>query len=375
MSAFLFYTLFYILISGCIIYPPTEFVSAGLTIKDIFSTWLGSENESFIQYHIKRSVITLFLHSMLPFGYIFGLILFGHVDDVNVLLGGTKLWSIFVTCTVLIPLYTLQKIFTWSMNNWNKHPIAQNLMVYYNNNNNNNNSNNGLLWTTVASDINVEFRRIDKIIITTNSITSIIVTDNWIIKVLPYKVKVIHQSDAILIVNKSDTHEMSPVTRGEVQFINIEVKSTRRGSQPFDIRLNVFDFKNLQDKVSRPITVLQNIKFHKTLLDKFIDNFKEQVQENPYYEYTEELGQCIGCMQASSNVKLHKQCNNDRAIGNPEDCMVCYCRPMWCIDCMAKWFASRQDENAPETWLSSKCTCPVCRARFCILDVCLIQSI
>lgn len=65
--------------------------------------------------------------------------------------------------------------------------------------------------------------RIDKTIITTNNITSIIATDNWIIKVLPYKIMVAHQNDTALIVNKSDTHEMSPLTRGEVQFINIEV--------------------------------------------------------------------------------------------------------------------------------------------------------
>lgn len=54
--------------SGCIIYPPTEFVSAGLTIKDIFSNLLGSENEFFVQYHIRKSVITLLIYSMLPFG-------------------------------------------------------------------------------------------------------------------------------------------------------------------------------------------------------------------------------------------------------------------------------------------------------------------
>lgn len=65
--------------------------------------------------------------------------------------------------------------------------------------------------------------RLDKIVITTNSITCIIATDNWIIKVMPYKILVAHQSDTALIVNKSDTHDMSPVTRGEVQFINIEV--------------------------------------------------------------------------------------------------------------------------------------------------------
>lgn len=67
MSA-LFFTLFYFLISGCIVYPPTEFVSAGLTVKDIFADWFGSENEFFIQHHISRSVVTLLVHSMLPLG-------------------------------------------------------------------------------------------------------------------------------------------------------------------------------------------------------------------------------------------------------------------------------------------------------------------
>ena len=62
------FTIFYMLLSACIVYPPIEFVSAGITIKDIFGNWLGSENEFFIQYHIKRSIATLFVHSMLPFG-------------------------------------------------------------------------------------------------------------------------------------------------------------------------------------------------------------------------------------------------------------------------------------------------------------------
>lgn len=42
------------------------------------------------------------------------------------------------------------------MNNWVKHPIAKNLMVYCNSNNNNNN----ITWTGVASDINIEYRRL-----------------------------------------------------------------------------------------------------------------------------------------------------------------------------------------------------------------------
>jgi len=61
----------------------------------------------------------------------------------------------------------------------------------------------------------------------------------------------------------------------------------RAMAQEFDIRLNALDFKDLQDKVSRPIAVLHNITFHRTLLDRFIDVFKEEVNKNPFYDTTE----------------------------------------------------------------------------------------
>ncbi|KAL6263853.1 hypothetical protein P5V15_003934 [Pogonomyrmex californicus] len=363
MSALLFYTLFYLLMSGCIVYPPTEFVSAGLTVKDIFASWLGSENEFFVHYHIRRSIATLLLHSLLPLGYILGLIFFNHIDTGKLLLAdGNYLGPLIVLCVMIVPLYILNKVFEWSAHNWTTHPIAQNLSVY---------SNNNTPWTVVAADINAEYRRIDKIVIATNSVTRIVATDNWIIKITPYKLQVAHQSDATLVVNKSDVHFMSPTTRDQVQFINIQVRPMRAMAQEFDIRLNALDFKDFQDKVSRPIIVLDNITFHRTLLDRFIDTFKDEVAKNPFYNTTEELSQCIGCMQAISNVKLYRLCSSIETRNH--NCTMCHCRPMWCIECMAKWFASRQDENTPETWLSSKCTCPLCRARFCVLDVCLVR--
>ncbi len=55
------------------------------------------------------------------------------------------------------------------------------------------------------------------------------------------------------------------------------------------------------------------------------------------------------------------------------ECMRCYCRPMWCLECMGKWYASRQDQSAPETWMSSRSPCPTCRATFCMLDVCMLS--
>lgn len=81
---------------------------------------------------------------------------------------------------------------------------------------------------------------------------------------------------------------------------------------------------------------------------------------------------CFACMLAQPNVKLHKSC--PAVAPNDGECTNCYCRPMFCVDCMAKWFASRQDQDEKEKWLQQTCTCPMCRAKFCMLDVCLIDG-
>ncbi|XP_014482017.1 PREDICTED: E3 ubiquitin-protein ligase TM129 [Dinoponera quadriceps] len=365
MSDLFFYTLFYVLITGCILYPPIEFVAAGLTIKDIFSDFLGDENEFFIHYHIRRSVFTLFIHSMFPLDYIIGLS-FSDNFDFGKLLDSDKmtLGLVAVIFALVGAWYTVIQICEWYIHDWAVHPIVQNLSVY---------SNNNMSWQDVAADINREYRRVDKTDIVTNGITRIVVTDNWIIKITSYKLQVVHQSDATLIVKKCDTHLMSAITGDQVQYINIQVKSMRATAEGFDIRLNALDFKDLQDKVSRPIIIPQNITFHKTLLDRFISTFKEEANKNPIYDTAQELDQCVGCMQVTANMKLNKLCDNVTENRDSDGCTVCYCRPMWCIECMAKWFASRQDKNAPETWLSAKCTCPVCKAKFCILDVCNIR--
>lgn len=80
-------------------------------------------------------------------------------------------------------------------------------------------------------------------------------------------------------------------------------------------------------------------------------------------------------MQAEPNIKLQKKCD-DVPVADHEHgrCTNCYCRPMWCVDCMAKWFASRQNQHEKDVWLQQKATCPMCRATFCMLDVCYIEK-
>ena len=67
-SVQLVYTIAYVLVSICLITPPTEFVSAGLTVQNVLSNFLGSEEMNFIHYHIRRTTATLLFHSILPLG-------------------------------------------------------------------------------------------------------------------------------------------------------------------------------------------------------------------------------------------------------------------------------------------------------------------
>ena len=68
MTSSLLFTIFYIVVSLCVVYPPNEFVSAGFTVECLLSPWLGSENDGFIQYHMRRIVATILCHSLLPLG-------------------------------------------------------------------------------------------------------------------------------------------------------------------------------------------------------------------------------------------------------------------------------------------------------------------
>lgn len=356
------FTLFYFLVSLCFVFRTNEFISAGLTIEYLFDKFLGSEHENFILYHIKRTSLTLITHSLLPVGYVIGLTCLS--DSGSVWSSVSILWNGVVTVSVLLPLVGFIIVWYWSRNKWEHHPIAEKLKVFCESSNTS--------WRSLASDINIEFRRVEKITLRCSSVATVHATENWIIKLTPYKMYIAHQNHSVLILSNADTHLVSTAGLGTVQYLTIDVKATIHNAQSFSIRCNALDFKDLEDRVQRPIIILQDVTFHRSRLDQFIDVFRQQVELNPRYTPVQEVELCIGCMIAQSSVKLVKCCGDNTSTS--QSCMNCYCRPMWCLDCMAKWFALRQEQDHPETWLSSKCTCPVCRATFCVLDVCLLDN-
>lgn len=86
---------------------------------------------------------------------------------------------------------------------------------------------------------------------------------------------------------QSDSHELSETTSETVQFVNIRVKPTRVGVPEFIIRINALEFKTLQDRMMRPITILDGVTFSSSIIERFIEVFKQQISLNPIYRTDE----------------------------------------------------------------------------------------
>lgn len=126
--------------------------------------------------------------------------------------------------------------------------------------------------------------RPEKMYTKTSPLSHIAITDNWILKITPLTIHLAHQSDVTVTVKTSETYNLSPENYGEIQYLNIECKSSRQGVDPFIIRINSENFQNLQNRLTRTINVMPHVKFHKNILERFVDVFKENIKENPKYD-------------------------------------------------------------------------------------------
>ncbi|XP_039670263.1 E3 ubiquitin-protein ligase TM129 isoform X3 [Perca fluviatilis] len=273
------FTLAYIVFSLCFVSTPNEFRSAGLTIQNLFSSWLGSEDVGFIQYHVRRTSITVLVHSALPLGYYMGMCI-------------------------------------------------------------------------AAPEKNL----------------------GYIHQVTTYHVYMALQSECHVTVTESRQHQLSPDSASPTQILTLRVDSINPAVRPFDIRLNSTEHAEFREKLHAPIRNSANVVIHQTISELFLEIFRAQVDLNQLYTLPsgQEMEPCIGCMQVPASTKLVRLCHTEGG-DNESECQQCFCRPMWCLSCLGRWFASRQDQQRPETWLSSRVPCPTCRAKFCILDICMVH--
>ncbi|XP_077957098.1 E3 ubiquitin-protein ligase TM129 isoform X10 [Gasterosteus aculeatus] len=318
------FTLAYVVLSLCFVFTPNEFRSAGLTVQNLFSSWLGSEDVGFIQYHVRRTSITLLVHSALPLGYYMGMCIAAPEKNLG-----------YIHKAHIQP----------------PHPG----------------------WGSVATSVNTEFRRIDKFA-TGAPGARVIVTDSWVLKVTTYHVYMALQSECHVTVTQSRQHQLSPDMASPAQILTLRVDSINPAVTPFDIRLISSEYAELREKLHAPIRNSPNVVIHQTMSELFLETFRAHVDLNQPYTLPsgQEVEPCSGCMQVPANTKLVRLCQAEGA-PNESECQQCFCRPMWCLSCLGRWFASRQDQQRPETWLSSRVPCPTCRAKFCILDICAVH--
>ncbi|XP_076005343.1 E3 ubiquitin-protein ligase TM129 [Genypterus blacodes] len=363
-SPILTFTLAYAVFAVCFVFTPNEFHSAGLTIQNLFSQWLGSEDVCFIQYHIRRTSITLLIHSALPLGYYMGMCIAAPEKNLGYIHQVSESWRVFLLLSICIQLASWTLVIYWSRHHWYNHPISRSLQAH-------------TLPPhfgrgAVASSINTEFRRIDKFA-TGAPGARIIITDTWVLKVTTYHVYLALQSDCHVTVTESRQHHLSPDSTTPTQMLSLRVDSINPAVRSFDIRLNSTEYVELREKLHAPIRNAANVVIHQTISELFLETFRAQVELNQPYVLPsgQELEPCIGCMQVPASTKLIRFCQEEG--GDNDECQQCFCRPMWCLSCLGRWFASRQDQQRPETWLASRVPCPTCRAKFCILDVCVVH--
>ncbi|CAH0554619.1 unnamed protein product [Brassicogethes aeneus] len=356
------FTIFYFIISAGLIYPPAEFVAVGLTIENLFSKFLGNPLENILQYHLKRSILSLFVYSMLPLVYILMILYLNYVEFSFLFSDTSLIIKCFTTTAIVLPMFAMYQIYNWVSNNYKSHPTVQNLSKFASESEN---------WETLASEINTEYRRITKVSLKINPIVTLVVTDSWVLKICPFVTHIAKLEDTNIQVVESRLFSLAQ-DYSENQVLKLEVKSRNNKFENFNILLNILAFRELESQLQRRIPISTGITIHRTDAEQFIHEFKKVVNENPKYHPTEESEErCIGCFQALPDVKLKKNCQD---VNEAQNCTTCQCRPSWCLQCMGQWFASRQDPEKKSEWMSSKCTCPMCRSIFCVLDVHLLEN-
>ncbi|CAF0736854.1 unnamed protein product [Adineta ricciae] len=372
-------TFLYSIISFIIVLPPSELISAGFSIQNIFSYFFTeSEEITFIRYHIKRVSSKYLVQSFLPLGYICLLIYYsdwssGFIQACQSLFTETPiiLRCVLYIC-LLTPLLSTLVVIRWHLNDCFHHPIVRQLRLFIQTNSQQQEQ----TWHAVESSINTEFRRYDKFSCgSASSNVRCYVLDSWILKCSMYHVNIAQQSNVRVELDEAhDIHlqETNEEVSLSTQYLNILIKSYDPRIKPFYIRLRASEYDDLRGKLQANIENVKNIVVRQSLSELFLEDFRQQVTQNPKYRLPlnhQDLDTCIGCLQTNANVKLVKNCDAP----DVGQCRTCFCRPMWCLECLGKWFASRQDQTRPDTWLQSNCPCPSCRSIFCILDISLIE--
>jgi hypothetical protein len=270
MEDLVFYNIAYFLFAFFLVYPPSEVQLVGFSIPTLFASYLGSEQLVFIHYQIARICLTIFIHSLLPLGYY---IFMGLTSPNLNLFDLTNLniyWKIYLLFSISFAIGLITLVYYWKQENFKNHPIAVYLQKVEPSQN----------WKQTANQINIEFRRVDKFSTGSSFYNRIYVTDNWLIKVNLYSVKICNLDTIDLELTHSTELNLSVDGSLGTQYLSILVKPCNLFQKPFYTQINSLEYKDFNDKINKPIQTTSDIVIKQSLPDQFLDAFEQQIESN-----------------------------------------------------------------------------------------------
>ena len=339
---------------------PKELRRAGFNLEYVFHGWLGDAQLDYLDYHVRRTSLTFLLHCCLPFLYL-GVL---HTPLVSFLVP-EYIEMLVATLGVVTASYGMICFFLHI--SLQRHPVYKLLRRY------------DSQISRIKLQINSQAGSITAYH-TDNGAYRLTVTTEWLLAPSCYSIQLAFFNDTHLELESSRTLQLSENAKEGSQYVKIIATSTSGKYRQFRIILNSLDYKDFANSLTIPVHNTRSILISQSLSDQFIEAFLTHARGNPRYRVQKyldtdndgELESCLGCVVKKAAVKLRRTCESSRQGGRP--CSQCSCRPLWCADCMARWFCSKQDQSKPNTWLGGKAPCPMCRQVFCILDVCLFVN-
>lgn len=349
------FSFFYWFVAFCFISINPAFTYIGFTITNLFPSYLGSERKNFIYFHMKRISMTIFIHSSVPMIFYLLILLLGEkglnsIEDSS-LLTETYFWDLYFIFSTTVLALGATTFYYWTTNNFINNPIRVAISRYHDN------------FDIASSAIQRDFLALNSFIEPIGTFKTIVLPD-WLLKTAVYDVTIAHLDHVTI---KQLSVESSLSREGAMRLVRINIFPSNH--HHFQIIISARSYPDFKEFLRVPIQEDQEPRTDSQL---FIEELQQHVV-NSNHRYRspsnhQEQQACIGCYDNPPEVKLWKRCDS-------EGCGTCRCPPMWCFRCMGEWFVSRQDSNTPHLWFRGISPCPLCRARFCVHDIALLDDV